>query len=42
MRILLVDDEAAMADPLSRQLMREGYAVDVAYDGSAGRQIAAR
>ena len=42
MRILLVDDEAAMADPLSRQLMREGYAVDVAYDGSAGGDLAAQ
>lgn len=42
MRILLVDDEAAMADPLSRQLMREGYEVDVAYDGSTGGNLAAQ
>ncbi|HEY9894254.1 MAG TPA: DNA-binding response regulator, partial [Candidatus Sericytochromatia bacterium] len=29
MRILLVDDEVEMADPLSLLLTREGYAVDV-------------
>lgn len=36
MQILLVDDEIEMADPLSRLLMREGYAVDVAHDGRQG------
>jgi two-component system, OmpR family, manganese sensing response regulator len=35
MSILLVDDEVALTDPLSRALRREGYAVDVAHDGEA-------
>ena len=30
MRILLVDDEVELIDPLSRVLTREGYLVDVA------------
>ncbi|MDB9528163.1 response regulator transcription factor [Oscillatoria sp. CS-180] len=42
MRILLVDDEAELAEPLSRVLSREGYQVDVAFDGQAGRQLAAQ
>lgn len=33
MRILLVDDEVELADSLAQQLTREGYGVDVAYDG---------
>ncbi len=40
MRILLVDDEAELTDPLSRVLTREGYQVDVAYDGEAGSFLA--
>jgi OmpR-family two-component system manganese-sensing response regulator len=40
MRILLVDDEIEMADPLSLILSREGYQVDVAYDGGNGSQLA--
>jgi OmpR-family two-component system manganese-sensing response regulator len=40
MRILLVDDEVEMAAPLSRVLQREGYQVDVAYDGESGWQMA--
>ncbi|XGV98282.1 MAG: two-component system response regulator RppA [Leptolyngbya sp. BL-A-14] len=40
MRILLVDDEVEMADPLSLILTREGYTVDVAYDGDRGNQLA--
>jgi two-component system, OmpR family, manganese sensing response regulator len=40
MRILLVDDEAEMADPLSIMLKREGYQVDVAYDGDRGQALA--
>lgn len=40
MQILLVDDEAEMADPLSRMLQREGYRVDVAYDGDQGESMA--
>ncbi len=42
MRILLVDDEVELTLPLSRVLAREGYAVDVAYDGTAGSQLAAQ
>lgn len=40
MRILLVDDEVELVDPLSRVLTREGYQVDVAYDGVTGMQLA--
>jgi OmpR-family two-component system manganese-sensing response regulator len=40
MRILLVDDEAELTDPLSRVLTREGYDVDVAFEGAAGAQLA--
>jgi OmpR-family two-component system manganese-sensing response regulator len=42
MRILLVDDETEMVDPLSRILSREGYVVDVAYDGDRGSQLASQ
>ena len=42
MRILLVDDEAELTEPLSRVLSREGYQVDVAYDGQSGNQLAAK
>lgn len=38
MRILLVDDEAELADPLSRLLSHAGYEVDVAYDGEGALQ----
>lgn len=41
MRILLVDDEAELAEPLSRVLTREGYEVNVAFDGKAGADLAA-
>ena len=40
MQILLVDDEVELTDPLSRVLTREGYGVDVAYDGTSGTQMA--
>ncbi|MDQ5815680.1 MAG: response regulator transcription factor [Actinomycetota bacterium] len=33
MRILVVEDERDLADAVARGLDREGYAVDVAYDG---------
>ena len=33
MRVLVVDDEVDLVDALGRGLRREGYAVDVAYDG---------
>ncbi|MDJ0707947.1 MAG: response regulator transcription factor [Leptolyngbyaceae cyanobacterium MO_188.B28] len=36
MKILLVDDEVELTDPLSRLLRREGYDVDVATDGAEG------
>lgn len=40
MKILLVDDEPALTEPLSRLLTREGYTVDVAADGNSGRDLA--
>ncbi|MGJ5672290.1 MAG: two-component system response regulator RppA [Nostochopsis sp.] len=40
MRILVVDDEIELTDPLSRILSREGYSVDAAYDGTSGSQMA--
>ncbi|WP_071191091.1 two-component system response regulator RppA [Trichormus sp. NMC-1] len=40
MRILLVDDEIELTDPLSRVLTREGYIVDAAYDGINGSKLA--
>mgnify|MGYP001793493573 CR=1 FL=1 len=40
MRILLVDDEVELTDPLSRLLQRQGYAVDVASDGKTGCSLA--
>jgi two-component system, OmpR family, manganese sensing response regulator len=40
MRILLVDDEIELTDPLIRVLTREGYSVDAAYDGISGSQLA--
>ncbi len=40
MKILLVDDEPALTEPLSRLLTREGYVVDVAADGRNGAQLA--
>lgn len=40
MHILLVDDEAELTEPLTRVLQREGYSVDVAYDGDAGHRLA--
>ncbi|MGI9621548.1 MAG: response regulator transcription factor [Acidimicrobiales bacterium] len=33
MRLLVVDDEVDLADAIARGLRREGYAVDLAYDG---------
>ena len=40
MRILLVDDEVELTDPLSRLLQRQGYAVEVAADGQTGCEMA--
>ena len=40
MKILLVDDETELSEPLSRILQQEGYQVDVANDGAAGMLLA--
>ncbi len=40
MKILLVDDEVELTDPLSRLLGREGYDVDVATEGDSGLRLA--
>ncbi|MBD2091761.1 response regulator transcription factor [Microcoleus sp. FACHB-1515] len=42
MRILLVDDEAELTDPLSRVLVRQGYEVDVVHDGGEGSKLASQ
>jgi DNA-binding response OmpR family regulator len=39
-RVLIVEDERALADAIARGLRREGMAVDVAYDGDAGHEKA--
>jgi DNA-binding response OmpR family regulator len=36
MRVLIVEDEDVMADAIATGLRREGFAVDVAYDGALG------
>lgn len=38
MRILVVEDEQALADAVARGLRKEGMAVDVAYDGDDGHE----
>jgi DNA-binding response OmpR family regulator len=40
-RLLLVEDDAAIAEPLSRTLRRHGYDVDWAPDGAAAQQLVA-
>lgn len=40
MRILLVDDETELTEPLSRVLSREGYQVDIANNGITGTELA--
>ena len=40
MRILLVDDEAELTQPLTRVLCREGYQVDIADNGLSGLKLA--
>ncbi len=40
MRILVVEDERPLADAVARGLRREGMAVDVAYDGTTGHELA--
>ncbi|MGD1875760.1 MAG: response regulator transcription factor [Mastigocoleus sp.] len=39
MKILVVDDETELTQPLSRVLIREGYSVDTAYDGINGDRM---
>jgi DNA-binding response OmpR family regulator len=39
-RILVVEDEHNLADAIARGLRREGMAVDVAYDGTDGHELA--
>ncbi len=40
MRILLVDDEVELTNPLGRVLQREGYNIEIAHDGQAGYSLA--
>src|SRR4051812_43244403 len=40
MRVLIVEDEAALAEAVARGLRREGMAVDVALDGDSGHEKA--
>jgi DNA-binding response OmpR family regulator len=40
MRILLVEDETRLAEALEQILKKQGYLVDVANDGEAGRDMA--
>ena len=40
MRILVVDDDAHVAGSVRRGLEGEGYAVDVAFDGTEGHWLA--
>lgn len=39
MRILIVDDETELTNPLTRLLTREGYSVDAAFDGISGGEL---
>ena len=40
MRVLVVEDARPMADVLGKGLREEGYAVDLAYDGESGLELA--
>ncbi|MBG0560006.1 response regulator transcription factor [Actinoplanes aureus] len=40
MRVLVVEDERNLADAIARGLRRKGMAVDVAYDGLEGHEMA--
>ena len=40
MRVLVVEDEQNLADAIVRGLRRQGMAVDVAYDGLSGHELA--
>jgi DNA-binding response OmpR family regulator len=39
-RVLVVEDESNLADAIARGLRRDGMAVDVAYDGTDGHEMA--
>jgi len=39
MRLLVIEDEVDLAEPLAKGLRREGYAVDVALDGAEGSMV---
>ena len=40
MRVLVIEDERTLADAIARGLRRVGMAVDVAYDGTTGQEMA--
>ncbi|WP_238009724.1 response regulator transcription factor [Dactylosporangium sp. AC04546] len=40
MRVLVIEDERSLADAIVRGLRRQGMAVDVAYDGADGHEMA--
>lgn len=40
MRVLVVEDERNLADAITRGLRKRGMAVDVAYDGDSGHEMA--
>ena len=40
MRVLVVEDEQNLAEAIARGLRRQGMAVDVAYDGALGHEMA--
>jgi DNA-binding response OmpR family regulator len=40
MRILVIEDDRKIASSISKSLRAEGYAVDVAYDGLRGEELA--
>ena len=40
MRVLVIEDERPLADAVTRGLRREGMAVDTAYDGTNGHEMA--
>ncbi len=42
MRILLVDDETELTEPLSHVLCHEGYCIDIADNGLKGYELAAK
>jgi DNA-binding response OmpR family regulator len=39
-RVLVIEDERPLADAVARGLRRAGMAVDVAYDGDSGHEMA--